>query len=148
AGPPPHPQSAARPHARTLVEARGNGAQRAPRSLFRSSVPECNKIQLRKRLPTPLSGILEMNQDDRLSDLLVIWEERKRAGQPVSAEELCHDCPDLIPELTRQIHAIGSMNALLGDVDQEPETVDVLDTKANSSASSSFVGRLVMSTQS
>jgi serine/threonine-protein kinase len=39
----------------------------------------------------------------RLQELLLEWEERREAGQPVSAEDLCADCPDLLPELRRRI---------------------------------------------
>lgn len=31
--------------------------------------------------------------DERLDDLLLRWEELAEAGQDVSAEELCRECP-------------------------------------------------------
>jgi serine/threonine protein kinase/tetratricopeptide (TPR) repeat protein len=55
-----------------------------------------------------------MDHDDRLSELLVIWEERRVKGSPVSPAELCRDCPELLPALDEQIRAICSMDELLG----------------------------------
>ena len=51
--------------------------------------------------------------DDRMSDLLARWEELREQGQTVSAESLCADCPELAPELTRQIQALLDMDRLL-----------------------------------
>ncbi len=47
--------------------------------------------------------------DNRLADLLLVWEESTRAGHPISVSELCRDCPDLVPELE---HEIGRLAAL------------------------------------
>jgi len=47
-----------------------------------------------------------MTDDDRLTDLLLQWEELSEQGREVSAEELCKDCPHLIDELARRIEAM------------------------------------------
>jgi serine/threonine-protein kinase len=51
-----------------------------------------------------------MAADDQVRDLLVQWEERHEQGNPVSAEDLCRDCPDLLEELKRQIRALQAMD--------------------------------------
>jgi serine/threonine protein kinase len=44
--------------------------------------------------------------EDTLADLLIQWEEILDSGREVSAQELCHDCPQLIEELSRRIKAM------------------------------------------
>ena len=55
-----------------------------------------------------------MRDEERLDDLLVRWEELTEAGQIVSAEELCRECPELTEELQRRIDALGEMDWLAG----------------------------------
>ena len=50
-----------------------------------------------------------MTQDPRLGDLLLDWEEAVQQGRPVSAEELCRDCPELLDDLRRQIQALETI---------------------------------------
>lgn len=54
---------------------------------------------------------------ERLSDWALEWETRRGRGEVVSVEDLCRDCPDLIPALRDRIAKLERMNALLG-----PET--------------------------
>jgi hypothetical protein len=54
-----------------------------------------------------------MADDDRLLDLVVSWEERRDAGQSVDLEEMCRDCPELLPALRERLQALGSLNAAL-----------------------------------
>jgi WD40 repeat protein/serine/threonine protein kinase len=44
-----------------------------------------------------------MAADDRLMDLLLQWEELREQGRPVSPEELCRDCPELVDEVRRRL---------------------------------------------
>lgn len=53
------------------------------------------------------------NEPSRLDELLRRREELRKRGQSVSAEELAKDCPDLIPELERQIEAIEGLGRFL-----------------------------------
>ena len=48
-----------------------------------------------------------MTDAERIADLLVEWEERREHGTDVPAEELCRDCPHLLPELVRRINALN-----------------------------------------
>src|SRR5262245_44198237 len=45
-----------------------------------------------------------------IDDLLNRWEEARRSGTPISADELCRDCPDQLVELRRQIAALQFMD--------------------------------------
>lgn len=49
-----------------------------------------------------------MSDEDRLADLLIQWEEILESGRDVSAAELCHDCPQLIEQLSQRIKALKS----------------------------------------
>jgi serine/threonine-protein kinase len=51
-----------------------------------------------------------MNNDPRVSDLLLMWEEGFEQGQPPAVEELCRDCPHLLDELRRQVHALQALS--------------------------------------
>lgn len=44
-----------------------------------------------------------MTQDSRIEELLSLWEASREKGKTLSPEELCHHCPELLPELQRQI---------------------------------------------
>jgi serine/threonine-protein kinase len=55
-----------------------------------------------------------METTTALSELLLRWQDLRNEGQSVSAEELCTDCPELLPELRQQIEAMRSMESLLG----------------------------------
>jgi hypothetical protein len=54
-----------------------------------------------------------MPDDSRLLELVVCWEELRQAGQSLSAEQLCRDCPELLPALRERLQALGAMNAVL-----------------------------------
>jgi hypothetical protein len=44
--------------------------------------------------------------EERLLDLLILWEESRRQGRDPAAEELCADCPDLVDELRLRMGAV------------------------------------------
>jgi WD40 repeat protein/tRNA A-37 threonylcarbamoyl transferase component Bud32 len=48
--------------------------------------------------------------DERLVELLLQWEELREQGQPVSAEELCRDCPELLDEARRRMRFLGALH--------------------------------------
>jgi Protein kinase domain len=56
-----------------------------------------------------------MPENDRLLDLVVLWEELHEAGKPISIEELCLDCPDLLPALRKRLKALGALDAMLAN---------------------------------
>ena len=53
-------------------------------------------------LLVPLYGVVAAGA------LTFLWEER-RQGEPVSAEELCRDCPELLAEVRRRRHRRGPL---------------------------------------
>jgi WD40 repeat protein len=59
---------------------------------------------------------------DLLGDLLLRWEELREQGQAVTPEDLCRDCPELLPELRHRIQALQAMTRVLNDHAQS--TVD------------------------
>lgn len=55
-----------------------------------------------------------MAVDDRLSDLLVEWEQGRRSGQEPSLEELCRDTPDLLPVVRESIDSLKATDWMFG----------------------------------
>jgi WD40 repeat protein len=55
-----------------------------------------------------------MSTETRLDDLLRRWEEHQRRGQPITAEELCRDCPELLEPFRRGLAALQKVDDLLG----------------------------------
>ncbi len=45
-------------------------------------------------------------------EVLVRWEELRQQGQLLSAEEMCANCPELVPELKLHLEALTAMEAL------------------------------------
>jgi hypothetical protein len=64
-----------------------------------------------------------MSDDDRLGDLLELWEELHQDGHEVSAEELCGDSPQLLAALRQRIDALRAMDAVLGEKKKPEGTV-------------------------
>jgi hypothetical protein len=54
-----------------------------------------------------------MPPDDRIQELLDRWETWQAQGRSVTAEELCRDCPELLPEVERRIQALQAMRPLV-----------------------------------
>jgi serine/threonine protein kinase len=55
-----------------------------------------------------------MDADDRLEQLILRWQELHEAGRPVSARELCADCPELAETLRRSVRALAYWERFLG----------------------------------
>jgi len=49
----------------------------------------------------------------RLLDLLVRWEDLRDAGQEVTAESSCADCPELLPALRERLNALLAADGAL-----------------------------------
>ncbi len=79
-----------------------------------------------------------MSVNERLADLLLRWEEMQEQGQPVTAEELCRDCPELLVELRRRIRALQSLNPALATASSSAtgtEATEMAHTVAEDSGS-------------
>jgi hypothetical protein len=48
-----------------------------------------------------------MEADERLEQLILRWQELHEAGRPVTARELCADCPELTETLQRSVQALA-----------------------------------------
>jgi hypothetical protein len=58
-----------------------------------------------------------MNNDERLAALIDAWQEAEARGAAVAPEELCRDCPALLPDLMRRIEVLRCFEALRSDED-------------------------------
>jgi len=54
-----------------------------------------------------------MPLDERISDLLLQWEEAREQGRDLTPEELCRDCPALLPEIDRHVQDLRKLAPLL-----------------------------------
>jgi tetratricopeptide (TPR) repeat protein/tRNA A-37 threonylcarbamoyl transferase component Bud32 len=73
--------------------------------------------------------------EERLTALLLAWQEQQFLGHDVPAAELCHDCPELAAELSQRIHMLRQVNSLMGIGEtvsglHSPEAQFTRDTRA------------------
>jgi serine/threonine protein kinase len=61
-----------------------------------------------------------MALDDRLSDLLVDWEQSQRDGRETTPEELCKDAPDLLPVVRESIDSLKATRWMFAPDPSEP----------------------------
>ncbi len=71
----------------------------------------------------------------RLERLLLDWQEAFEAGREIAPADLCRDCPELLPELEKQISSLRRMNALVGIADSAAVSRTLIRTQCNSSDS-------------
>jgi serine/threonine-protein kinase len=60
-----------------------------------------------------------MPVDPRIVDLLVRYEELREAGQAVTPEDVCADCPELLEGVRRGIRRIDRLDRLIGQTEME-----------------------------
>src|SRR5438552_3460830 len=53
-----------------------------------------------------------MSLNARVLDLLLRWEEGREQDQPVTLEELCRDCPELLPEVRQRLRHLNSLASM------------------------------------
>jgi tRNA A-37 threonylcarbamoyl transferase component Bud32 len=61
-----------------------------------------------------------MTDESRLLDLVVRWEELREAGESVTPEELCAECPELVEELRKRIQALAAVERVLDVGETQP----------------------------
>jgi serine/threonine protein kinase/Tfp pilus assembly protein PilX len=54
-----------------------------------------------------------VSQQPTVETLVSHWQRCRQQGQPLTPEQLCADCPELLPEVRQQIDAVANMEALL-----------------------------------
>jgi formylglycine-generating enzyme required for sulfatase activity len=63
-----------------------------------------------------------VSDQERLEDLLDRWEELSEAGSPMTARDLCRDCPELLGEVERRVRALEGMAWLSEPDGEQPPT--------------------------
>ncbi len=63
------------------------------------------------------------SQDDRINDLVDLWEEKRLSGEAVTPETLCRDCPQLASEVGRRIQALIAMDRLVNRDANAPDSL-------------------------
>jgi eukaryotic-like serine/threonine-protein kinase len=84
-----------------------------------------------------------MNREEELSERLLQWEELRSQGHYISAEDLCRDRPELIPELQRRIGALRALGAFVDapqNLGPESDRDSLVDTKEGLSDDASSLG--------
>jgi tetratricopeptide (TPR) repeat protein/tRNA A-37 threonylcarbamoyl transferase component Bud32 len=61
-----------------------------------------------------------MENDARVDDLIDRWEEMHARGTPLTIEELCSDCPELVTEVRRRIAVLREVDSALETPVQDP----------------------------
>ena len=63
-----------------------------------------------------------MQTDARVDGLLDRWEELHEQGTPLTIEDLCAECPELVAEVRRRIEILREMDSALDTEVQQPRT--------------------------
>ena len=71
---------------------------------------------------------MAITDQDRLEELLNRWENVRYQTPVVSDEELCRDCPELLPEFRRRVAELKRIDGFLSYGLNEPEREDELTT--------------------
>lgn len=81
------------------------------------------------------------SDEDTLADLLIQWEEILASGRDVSAQELCHECPQLIEQLARRIKAMKCTAWMDKPVGKDDEDGEAPSTPAPDDPPRTLAGR-------
>ena len=57
-----------------------------------------------RRIAKRVADRADQPGEGRLESLLLLWQERRDGGTPLTAEELCRDCPELAAPLIADLH--------------------------------------------
>jgi hypothetical protein len=69
-----------------------------------------------------------MSQTEQLSELLVRWHEARQRGEALTPEQLCVDCPELLPRVRPLVEALEAMSALRAPM-PEPQAAPAAPTE-------------------
>src|SRR5262249_54743465 len=69
-----------------------------------------------------------MPLDDRILELLQRYEELRSQGQPVTPEDLCRDCPELVEAIRGRIQGLQAIVPLLSTRDACVDAYAARDT--------------------
>ncbi len=68
-----------------------------------------------------------MASAEQISELLLRWDELREQGRDATAEEVCHDCPDLAAEVRRRIEALRAVYRVPNDAVPTLSTLSVVE---------------------
>src|SRR5262245_23775450 len=60
----------------------------------------------RRHCPPHLPGRNPLSESRQVTELLLRWDEQREQGHVLTAEQLCRDCPELLPEVRRRIEPL------------------------------------------
>jgi WD40 repeat protein len=66
-----------------------------------------------------------MSDEDRLTQLVLEWEELRQSGRSAPIEEVCRDCPELVEPLRQRVCALEAMEAAMADSKAEGQKATV-----------------------
>ena len=81
------------------------------------------------RQAAPVTARTPMGTETRIDDLINRWEEMRERGTPLTIEELCAHCPELVAEVRHRIRALRAVDSALDIEVHGPAT----DTRGPSS---------------
>jgi WD40 repeat protein/tRNA A-37 threonylcarbamoyl transferase component Bud32 len=58
-----------------------------------------------------------MSDTPKISELLLRWQELRQQGRTLEPVELCRDCPELMPEVARQLAALQAVHGVVENRD-------------------------------
>jgi serine/threonine protein kinase len=79
--------------------------------------------------------------EERLESLLSAWREQQRQGRDVPAAQLCHEYPELAPELERRIRALRQRNDLAAQQAESRPPAEAVTLPPDPAAAASTVPR-------
>jgi len=62
----------------------------------------------------------DSSRDDRITDLLLRWEEEREMGDDLPIDQLCAQCPELRDDVEQKIEALKRMAWMSGDAEEPP----------------------------
>jgi serine/threonine protein kinase/WD40 repeat protein len=71
-----------------------------------------------------------MSPTNQLDSLVSAWQSARDAGREPSPAELCHDCPDLAPQLAQRIALLRQMSGLAKDDETVTNPVPAVQAEA------------------
>jgi serine/threonine protein kinase len=66
--------------------------------------------------------------DPRILDLVVEWEQQYEHGTPVTPDDLCRQCPELLEEVRRRVQQLHAVNRQIGETSIETPQLDDFPT--------------------
>jgi WD40 repeat protein/tRNA A-37 threonylcarbamoyl transferase component Bud32/tetratricopeptide (TPR) repeat protein len=66
---------------------------------------------------------MSTSSEDKVNALVSQWLSSRSQGQTLAPEQLCQDCPELLPALLRQIALLGRRDQFMGNLSDKRESI-------------------------